>query len=53
MNIKWYCFLKMSFDVTCEVLLAKNQKVFKGGKIRNDDETEYLKKRFLLKRHLY
>ena len=49
MRIKWYYFLKMSFHVICEVFLAKNQKIFKGGEFRNyHEETEYFeKKRFL------
>ena len=35
----------MSFHVICEVFLAENQKIFKGGKIRNyNAEIEYLKK---------
>ena len=36
--------------VLCEVFLVKNQKFFKGGKIRNHNEERFLKKCFLLKK---
>ena len=46
--IKWNDFLKIIFPAQLWVFLAKNQKVFKVGKIRNfDEETGYLEKKTL------
>ena len=55
MLINWYYFFKMSVHLLCHVFLAEDQKVFEGGKFRNnDEETKYFfKKCFLSKRHLY
>ena len=42
MRLNKYFFLKMSFHLIFEVFLAKNQKKFKVGKVREyDEETEY------------
>ena len=54
MRIKWNYFLEMFFDLIYEVFWLIIQKIFKIGKVKKyDEETEFWKKRFLLKRHLY
>ena len=46
-------FLKMSFHLIYEISSAKNQKIFKGGRIRNNEETEYFEQRTLFLKKAY